>query len=66
MLWTTAGSSVQLYRFNEKIDKWKFVLGDYIVAVLVGPMLTTDPRHQAASRFYIITDVKIEILLPEN
>ena len=66
MLWTTAGSSVKLYRFNEKIDEWNFVLGDYVVAVLVGPMLPSDPAQQAASRIYIITEFKINPLLPEN
>lgn len=66
MLWTTAGSSVKLYRFNEKIDEWNFVLGDYVVAVLVGPLLTSDPGQQAASRIYIITEIKINPLLPEN
>ena len=65
-LWTNAGSSVQLYRFNEKIDEWNFVLGDYVVAVLVGPLLTSDPGQQAASRIYIITELKINPLLPEN
>lgn len=65
-LWTNAGSSVQLYRFNSKIDEWDFELGDYVVAVLVGPMLLSDPAHQAASRIYIITDFKINPLLPEN
>jgi uncharacterized protein YrrD len=65
-LWTNAGSSVQLYRFNSKIDEWDFELGDYVVAVLVGPMLLSDPAHQAASRIYIITEFKIELLLPEN
>ena len=65
-LWTNAGSSVQLYRFNSKIDEWDFELGDYVVAVLVGPMLLSDPAHQAASRIYIITEFKIEPLLPEN
>jgi hypothetical protein len=65
-LWTNAGSSVQLYRFNRKIDEWDFELGDYVVAVLVGPMLLSDPAHQAASRIYIITEFKIELLLPEN
>ena len=66
MLWTTAGSSVKLYRFNEKIDEWNFVLGDYVVAVLVGPMLPSDPAQQAASRIYIITELEINPLLPEN
>ena len=63
-LWTNAGSSVQLYRFNSKIDEWDFELGDYVVAVLVGPMLTSDPAQQAASRIYIITELKINPLLP--
>ena len=66
ILWTTADSSVQLYRFNSKIDELDFELGDYVVAVLVGPMLLSDPAHQAASRIYIITDFKINPLLPEN
>ncbi|MDB2326706.1 hypothetical protein N9V32_01775 [Candidatus Actinomarina sp.] len=66
MLWTTAGSSVQLYLFNEKIDEWNFVLGDYVVAVLVGPLLTSDPGQQAASRNYIINELEINPLLPEN
>ena len=66
MLWTTAGSSVKLYRFNEKIDEWNFVLGDYVVAVLVGPLLTSDPGQQAASRIYIINELEINPLLPEN
>jgi hypothetical protein len=29
-------------------------------------MLLSDPAHQAASRIYIITDFKINPLLPEN
>ena len=65
-LWTNAGSSVQLYRFNSKIDEWDFELGDYVVAVLVGPMLPSDPAQQAASRIYIITELEINPLLPEN
>ena len=59
-------SSVQLYRFNSKIDEWDFELGDYVVAVLVGPMLPSDPAQQAASRIYIITELEINPLLPEN
>ena len=65
-LWTNAGSSVQLYRFNSKIDEWDFELGDYVVAVLVGPLLTSDPAQQAASRIYIINELEINPLLPEN
>ena len=65
-LWTNAGSSVQLYRFNSKIDEWDFELGDYVVAVLVGPLLTSDPGQQAASRIYIINELEINPLLPEN
>ena len=65
-LWTNAGSSVQLYRFNSKIDEWDFELGDYVVAVLVGPLLTSDPGQQAASRIYIITEFKPVLYLPEN
>ena len=60
MLWTGPGSSVQLYRNNRKIDEWDFKIGDHVVAVLVGPMLTSDPAYQAASRIYIINEIKIE------
>ena len=63
-LWTNAGSSVQLYRFNSKIDEWDFELGDYVVAVLVGPMLPSDPAHQAASRIHIITELKMVPCVP--
>lgn len=63
-LWTNAGSSVQLYRFNRKIDEWDFELGDYVVAVLVGPMLPSDPAHQAASRIHIITELKMVPFVP--
>ena len=59
-LWTGPGSSVQLYRNNRKIDEWDFKIGDHVVAVLVGPMLTSDPAYQAASRIYIINEIKIE------
>ena len=59
MLWTGPGSSVQLYRNNRKIDEWDFKIGDHVVAVLVGPMLTSDPAHQAASRIYIIAESEI-------
>tara|TARA_X000001036_G_scaffold261619_1_gene243187 strand:- start:207 stop:704 length:498 start_codon:yes stop_codon:yes gene_type:complete len=65
-LWANAGSSVQLYRFNSKIDEWNFKPGDYVVAVLVGPMLLSDPAHQAASRIYIINEFKPELYLPEK
>ena len=60
MLWTGPGSSVQLYRNNRKIDEWDFKIGDHVAAVLVGPMLTSDPAYQAASRIYIINEIKIE------
>ena len=63
-LWT-GGSSVQLYRFNRKIDEWDFEIGDYVVAVLVGPMFTSDPGQQAASRIYIITN-PVPIPLPDE
>jgi len=63
-LWT-GGSSVQLYRFNRKIDEWDFELGDYVVAVLVGPMFTSDPGEQAASEIYIITN-PVPIPLPDE
>ena len=59
MLWTGPGSSVQLYRNNRKIDEWDFKIGDHVVAVLVGPMLLSDPGHQAASRIYIIAESEI-------
>ena len=65
MLWTGPGSSVQLYRNNRIIDEWDFKIGDYVVAVLVGPMLTSYPAYQAASRIYIINEIKIEPL-PDN
>ena len=58
-LWTGPGSSVQLYRNNRKIDEWDFKIGDHVVAVLVGPMLLSDPGHQAASRIYIIAESEI-------
>ena len=64
--WTNAGSSVQLYRFNSKIGEWDFEVGDYVVAVLVGPLLTSYPGQQAASRIYIINELEIDPLLPEN
>jgi hypothetical protein len=51
---------------GEKKDEWNFVLGDYVVAVLVGPLLTSDPGQQAASRIYIINELEINPLLPEN
>ena len=63
-LWTNTGSSVQLYRFNSKIDELDFELGDYVVAVLVGPMLPSDPAHQAASRIHIITELKMVPFVP--
>lgn len=65
MLWTGPGSSVQLYRNNRNIDEWDFKIGDHVVAVLVGPMLTSYPAYQAASRIYIINEIKIEPL-PDN
>ena len=65
MLWTGPGSSVQLYRNNRIIDEWDFKIVDHVVAVLVGPMLTSYPAYQAASRIYIINEIKIEPL-PDN
>jgi hypothetical protein len=65
MLWTDPGSSVQLYRNNRTIDEWDFKIGDHVVAVLVGPMLISYPGYQAASRIYIINEIKIEPL-PDN
>ena len=64
-LWTNAGSSVQLYRFNSKIDEWNFKPGDYVVAVLVGRRFTSDPAYQAASEIYIITNL-VPIPLPDE
>ena len=64
-LWTSTGSSVQLYRNNRKIDEWDFKIGDHVVAVLVGPMYTSDPAYQAASRIYIIAESEINPY-PEN
>ena len=64
-LWTSTGSSVQLYRNNRKIDEWDFKIGDHVVAVLVGPLYTSDPAYQAASRIYIIAESEINPY-PEN
>jgi hypothetical protein len=60
LLWSGLDSSVQLYRNNRIIDEWDFKIGDHVVAVLVGPMLISYPGYQAASRIYIINEIKIE------
>ena len=62
-LWTATDGSVQLYFFNTKIDEWDFKLGDLVVAVLVGPVLTSDPAYGAVSRIHILTQ---PIYYPDN
>ena len=62
-LWTATDGSVQLYFFNTKIDDWDFKLGDLVVAVLVGPVLTSDPAYGAVSRIHILTQ---PIYYPDN
>ena len=64
-LWTATDGSVQLYFFNTKIDEWDFKQGDLVVAVLVGPVLTSDPAYGAVSRIHIINEIK-PILLPDS
>ena len=46
--------SSALYLNGIKIDKYDFEQGDYVVAVLVGPMLLTDPGRSAASEIHIL------------
>ena len=62
-LWTATDGSVQLYFFNTKIDEWEFKQGDLVVAVLVGPVLTSDPAYGAVSRIHILTQ---PIYYPDN
>ena len=62
-LWTATDGSVQLYFFNTKIDEWDFKQGDLVVAVLVGPVLTSDPAYGAVSRIHILTQ---PIYYPDN
>jgi len=64
-LWAATDGSVQLYFFNRKIKEWDFKQGDLVVAVLVGPVLTSDPAYQAASAIHIINEIK-PILLPDS
>ena len=70
-IWVSTDSSVQLYRFNKKIDYWDFEKGDYVVAVLVRPNdieyfgRQFDIPMRAASEIHIINEVEI-ILLPDN
>ena len=71
VIWVSTDSSVQLYRFNKKIDYWDFEKGDYVVAVLVRPNdieyfgRQFDIPMRAASEIHIINEVEI-ILLPDN
>ena len=62
-LWTATDGSVQLYFFNTKIDEWDFKQGDLVVAVLVGPVFTSDPAYGAVSRIHILTQ---PIYYPDN
>lgn len=49
-----AFDSSALYLNGIKIDKYDFEQGDYVVAVLVGPMLLSDPGRSAASEIHIL------------
>ena len=67
-IWVSTDSSVQLYRFNEKIDYWDFEKYDYVIAVLVrqndlGREIGI-PRRAALEIRIINRD--INPLLPEN
>ena len=46
--------SSALYLNGIKIEKYDFEQGDYVVAVLVGPMLLSDPGQSAASEIHIL------------
>ena len=66
-IWVSTGSSVQLYLSNSRIAGWDFEQGDYVVAVLVGPIYTTETPQQAASRIYIIANPeKIPLEVPNT
>ncbi len=67
-IWVYPDPSVQLYRFNKKIDYWDFEKGDYVVAVLVRPSdieyfgsqfdIPNIPMR-AASEIHIINEVEM-------
>ena len=61
-IWVSTDSSVQLYRFNKKIDYWDFEFGDYVVAVLVRPNpfeRQFDIPERDASEIHIINEYDI-------
>ena len=64
-IWVYPNPSVQLYRFNKKIDYWDFEKGDYVVAVLVRPSdieyfgRQFDIPMRAASEIHIINEVEM-------
>ena len=64
-IWVYLDPSVQLYRFNKKIDYWDFEKGDYVVAVLVRPSVIKNLGSQfdipmrAASEIHIINEVEM-------
>ena len=64
-IWVYPDPSVQLYRFNKKIDYWDFEKGDYVVAVLVRPSdieyfgSQFDIPMRAASEIHIINEVEM-------
>ena len=64
-IWVYPDPSVQLYRFNKKIDYWDFEKGDYVVAVLVRPSDIKNLGRQfdipmrAASEIHIINEVEM-------
>ena len=64
-IWVSTDSSVQLYRFNEKIDYWDFEKGDHVVAVLIRPSDIKNLGRQfdipmrAASEIHIINEVEM-------
>ena len=64
-IWVSTDSSVQLYRFNKKIDYWDFEFADYVVAVLVRPNpfeRQFDIPERDASEIHIINEYDINPL----
>ncbi len=65
VIWVSTDSSVQLYRFNKKIDYWDFEFGDYVVAVLVRPNpfeRQFNIPERDASEIHIINEYDINFL----
>ena len=64
-IWVYPDPSVQLYRFNKKIDYWDFEKGDHVVAVLIRPSdiknlgRQFDIPRRAASEIHIINVVEM-------